>query len=203
MTTPIRTVCWQRSSLLLGFVLLTACSSEKDAAATGGAPAAAPSTSTQSGDEQLADISAYKLTMDKYDKYLAAQRNIALKGKDLSPAEKEAFRARADTRSDNNASLDDMVRNIESEPLMNSAIREAGLSAREFTMITMAMMQTAMAVGVAKMRPNDNQDSLIREMKANPDNVKFWLANEAEITKKQKDLEAEMKRLGALEDASD
>lgn len=202
MTTPIRTACWQRGSLLLGFLLLAACSSEKEAAATSEAPAAAPSASTQSGDEQLADIADYKLTMDKYDKYIAAQRNIALKGKNLSAAEKEAFQKRANARGDANSSLDDMVRNIESEPLMNSAVREAGLSAREFTMITMAMMQTAMAASVAKMRPNDNQDSLIREMKANPDNVKFWQANEAEITRKQKALEAEMKQLGAMDDPS-
>jgi cell fate (sporulation/competence/biofilm development) regulator YmcA (YheA/YmcA/DUF963 family) len=202
MTTPDRTLRCLQGSLLFGFLLLAGCSSDKDAAATGEAPAAAPSASTPSGDEQLADIADYKLTMDKYDKYLAAQRNIALKAKDLSAAEKEAFQKRADARGDANSSLDDMARNIESEPLMNSAVREAGLSAREFTMITMAMMQTAMAVSVAKMRPNDNQDSLIREMKANPDNVKFWQANEAEITRKQKALEAEMKQLGAMDDAS-
>lgn len=204
MTTPNRTLHCLQGSLLIGFLMLAGCSNDKDAAATGGATATAraPSASTQSGDEQLADIAEYKLTMDKYDKYIAAQRNIALKAKDLSPAEKEAFRKRADARGDNNASLDDMARNIESEPLMTSAVREAGLSPREFTMITMAMMQTAMAASVAKMRPKDNQDSLIREMKANPDNVKFWQSNEAELTRKQKALEAEMKQLGALEDAA-
>ncbi len=202
MTTSISTVRYLPGSVLFGFLLLAGCGGDKDAAATGGAPAAAPG-STQSVDEQLGDIGEYKLTMDKYDKYIAAQRNIALKAKDLSAAEKEAFQKRSDARGDNNESLDDMVRNIESEPLMNSAVREAGLSAREFNMITMAMMQTAMAYGVAKMRPKDNQDSLIREMKANPDNVKFWQANEAEITRKQKALEAEMKQLGVMDDASD
>ena len=202
MTKPIVAARDLHGALLLGLLVLAGCSKDNDAAATGGAPAAASSASTQSGDEQLKDISEYKLTMDKYDKYLAAQRNIALKAKDLSPAEKEAFRKRADARGDANESLDDMVRNIEAEPLMTSAIRDAGLSPREFTMITMAMMQTAMAASVAQMRPNDNQDSLIREMKANPDNVKFWKANEAELTRKNKDLEAEMKRLGALEEVS-
>ena len=63
-------------------------------------------------------------------------------------------------------------------------------------MITISMMQTAMAAGVAKMRPNDNQDSLIREMKANPDNIKFYNENEAEITRKSTQLAAEMKKLG-------
>jgi hypothetical protein len=202
MTKPILTARYLHGSSLLAFLLVGGCSKDNDSAATAGAPAAAPSASAQNADEQLQDIAEYKLSMDKYDKYLAAQRNIALKAKDLSPAEKEAFRKRADARGDANESLDDMVRNIESEPLMTSAIRDAGLSPREFTMITMAMMQTAMAASVAQMRPNDNQDSLIREMKANPDNVKFWKANEAELTRKNKELEAEMKRLGALEDAS-
>ena len=202
MTKPILTARYLHGSIALGFLLVAGCSKDNDAAATGGTPPAAPSAASEGADEQLKDISEYKLSMDRYDKYLAAQRNIALKAKDLSPAEKEAFRKRADARGDASESLDDMVRNIESEPLMTSAIRDAGLSPREFTMITMAMMQTAMAASVAQMRPNDNQDSLIREMKANPDNVKFWKANEAELTRKNKELEAEMKRLGALEDAS-
>jgi hypothetical protein len=33
-------------------------------------------------------------------------------------------------------------------------------------------------------------------MQASPENVKFYQDNEAEITRKEKDLEAEMKRLG-------
>ena len=93
-------------------------------------------------------------------------------------------------------SLDDMARKIESEPMMKSAVQEAGLSPREFVMITMSMLQSGMAAGVLKMRPNDNQDSLIRAMQANPENVKFMQENEAEITRKQMALSEEMKKLG-------
>jgi hypothetical protein len=63
------------------------------------------------------------------------------------------------------------------------------------------MMQTGMAAAVLKMRPTDNQDSLIREMKANPENIKFYNANEAEITRKAKEVEAEMKKMGISNDS--
>ena len=51
------------------------------------------------------------------------------------------------------------------------------------------------------MRPTDNQDSLIRAMKANPDNIKFWNENEAEITRKSKELESAMKKAGVSDDS--
>jgi hypothetical protein len=149
----------------------------------------------------LADVTNYRLSMDKIDKYIAAQKNIGAKAASLTPAQREALQARNDDTSDPNASLNDMVKRIEAEPMMVSAIRDAGLSPREFTMITISMMQTGMAAAVLKMRPTDNQDSLIREMKANPDNIKFYNANEAEITRKAKEVEAEMKKLGISNDS--
>ncbi len=199
MTQPACTSRHLYSSLLLGFLLLASCDKGKDNGAAAGASSAAPSAPAQSADEQLAELGEYSLSMDKFDKYLAAQRNIMLKARDMSPADKQAMEARNEGRNNANASLDDMVRNVESEPMMNAAVRDAGLSAREFALVAMSLMQTGMAAGVAKMRPKDNQDSLIRAMKANPANVKFLLENEAAITRKQKDLKAEMKRLGADE----
>jgi hypothetical protein len=38
-------------------------------------------------------------------------------------------------------------------------------------------------------------------MKANPDNIKFYNENEAEITRKSKQVEAEMKKLGISNDS--
>jgi len=192
-------------ALLVAFLLLAACSKDKDAASTadaGGNSTASTAAAANQAEEDLADVTKYKLSMDKIDKFYAAQRNIALKAKGMSPAEREAMKSRAGARGDNNASVDDMVRNIESEPIMVSAIRDAGLSAREFVMLTVSMMQSAMAAGVLKMRPNDNQDSLVREMKANPDNVKFINEHEAELGQKQKAMAEEMKKLGIEEDDS-
>ena len=179
--------------VITGIFAFTACGKDKGdaspAAETPGTPAAAAQA-----EEDLADVTKYRLSMDKIDKYMAAQKNIATKAASLTPAQRAAMEAKNENAGDPNASLDDMVRRIESEPMMVSAIRDARLSPREFTMITISMMQTGMAAAVAKMRPTDNQDSLIRAMKANPDNIRFYNENEAEILRKSKELEAEMKK---------
>jgi hypothetical protein len=176
----------------------TACAKDgprgADSAATTTAGTAA--ASAQGGDQDLADVTAYELSMEKVDKLFAAQRNVALRVKDMSPEEREAMKARADADDGNDDSLDDTVRKIESEPVLVGAIREAGLTPREYALLTVSMMQSGMAAGVIKMRPNENQDSLAREMKANPANIRFIQQNEAALEKKQKEMEAEMKRLG-------
>ena len=164
-----------------------------DSSAPGAAPAASATAAGTKGEAELADVQSYELSMDKIDKMLAAQRILAAKAKAMTPAEREAMKARGESDSNPNESLDDMARKIESEPMLRDAIREAGLSSREYVLITMSMMQTGMADGVLKMRPKDNQDSLIREMKANPDNIKFYREHQAEITAKSKAIEAEMK----------
>ena len=194
-----------RAVLIPALSLLALAAGEKKSAASAdsaGAPAAAASSASGSskGDADLADVTDYRLSMDKIDKYIAAQRNMAAKMKSMSPAEREAVKARNESSNDANASLDDMARKIEKEPVMNDAIRSAGLSAREFALITISMMQTAMASSVLKMRPKDNQDSLVREMKANPDNIKFYRDNEAEITRRTQALQAEMKAAGMSDD---
>jgi hypothetical protein len=186
-----------RRILLLALSAAVACSAKEgtttDSASGSTTPAAAtPAATSSSGDKDLADVTKYELTMAGIDKLFAAQRNLGLKLKAMSPAEREATAM----HNDNNASMDDMVRNIEKAPAYVAAIREAGLSPREYVLITVSMMQSGMAAGVIKMRPKDNVDSLAREMKANPANVRFIMEHEAELTKKQTEMAAEMKRLG-------
>jgi len=183
-------------SALVLVTSLAACSKkESDATHSSAPPAAAPASAIAGtkGDAELADVQSYKLSMEKIDKMLAAQRNLAAKAKAMTPAERDAMEARGESASNPNESLDDMARKIDNEPMLRDAIREAGLSSREYVLITMSMMQTGMADGVLKMRPKDNQDSLIREMKANADNIKFYREHEAEITAKSKAIGAEMK----------
>ena len=191
------------SSLVLTALFLAACADKAGTAKTDTAApvttasaASAGSASGSSADSDLADVQNYHLTMDKVDKFLAAQRNLALRMKDMSPEEREAIKARADADDSNDDSMEDMQRKIEAEPALASAIRDAGLSPREYTVLTISMMQSAMAAGVLKMRPKDNQDSLVREMKANIENVRFMQQNEAELQRKQKALADEMQRLG-------
>jgi AraC-like DNA-binding protein len=192
-----------RSPWPLAALLLAVACSNKDAAPAadgGSAPAAASggaTAGTSSGDADLADVASYRLTMDKIDRLYAAQRNMAVRMAALSPAERAAMEAKeSEDGDDGSQSLDDMARRIEGTPVMAEAVREAGLSPREFATITMAMLQSAMAGSVLQMRPKDNQDSLVREMKANKENIEFMRANEATLRQKQEAMAAEMKRLG-------
>jgi hypothetical protein len=183
----------RRLTLLAVSVFALAACGKSDAPAS--ATDAAPASAASEAEQDLADISAYRLTMEKVDKYMAAQKSLAGKAASMTPAQRAALEARNEV-SDPNQNLDETVKRLESEPVVVAAIRDAGLSPREFMMITMSFLQTGMAAAVAKMHPNANQDSLIRSMKVNPDNVKFYNENEAEITRKARELEDEMRRLG-------
>jgi len=147
-------------------------------------------------ENDITDVSKYHLTMEGMDKYFQAQRNVALAMKDLSPAEREA----AGMHSGADATINDMVAQVERNPTVITAIRKAGLSPREYILITVSYMQSAMAAAVMKMQPKANQDSLAREMKANLENIRFITDNEAELSRKAAELEAEMKRLGVTEE---
>ncbi len=202
MTHPVRASRHLRAFLFLGFLVLSACDKGNVGSTAAGQKSTTPAGSAKSADDDLAELAGYRLSMDKFDKFVAAQRNMMVNASKLSPAEKAAMEARGDSEDNSDDTLGDMARNVESEPIMKAAVREAGLSPREFALIGMSFMQTSMAAGILKMRPNDNQDSLIREMKANPANVKFLLDNEAELTRKHTALQAEIKRMGGTDDES-
>jgi hypothetical protein len=195
-----------RSFLFAAILLATAACGPADDAARSDAGGAAPAgeagaaAPASSGDD-LADVTSYRLTMDKLDKFYAAQRNLALKAKAMSPEEREAMRRDDSDEASGSGSLDDLVRRIESVPQMRDAIRDAGLSPREYAVLTMSLLQSGMAASVIKMRPKDDPDSLAREMQANIENVRFVQEHEAELTRRQKALEAEMKAAGVEEES--
>lgn len=189
--------------LFLAFLFTSACGSNDDAA-SGDSAATGGTATAQSAEEDLEDVGEYRLTMDKVDKYFEAQLNIARRAASMSPAERQAMEAEAEAEGDDggigSGSLDDMARKMEQNPVFKGALRDAGLTGREFAVLSASMMQSAMAAGVLQMRPNDNQDSLAREMKANMDNIRFMRENEAELVRKQQALAAEMERLGVGDD---
>ena len=189
-----------RETLLVAMLLAAAgCASDAgERAETSDAEAGASgaTVSARDAEDDLADITSYKLSMDKIDKYFEAQRNIGARVKAMSPAEREAMKENDNSA---NASLDDMARNMDRHPALKSAIEDAGLSTREYATLTMAMVQAGMAASILQMRPNDNQDSLAREMKASMENIRFMREHEAEITQKQKAIEAEFQRMGVSE----
>lgn len=179
---------WLAASLLLG----AACSSGDDATSE----ETTVSADTPGASADLTDISRYELTMERMDRIYAAQRNIALAIRDMTPAERETM----ESTGGGSATLDEFARGIESNPKIRQALADAGMSPREYATATMAMVSASMAASALHMRPNENQDSLAREMHANPANVRFLRENEAELARKQQQLEAELREAGALDD---
>ena len=196
MTRIIRT---RRILAAAALVALGACS--KDAAESPDTEATGTSVVSKSDAEILKPITEYELTMAKVDRYFEAQRNITKAAAAMSPAERAAMKAEEENGPDrSNESMEQMAARFKAHPLFGPAIRKAGLSAEEYTTLTIAIMQAGMAQAVLDMRPNDNQDSLAREMKVNPANIAFMRQNMAEIKRKGDAIAAEMKAAGLTED---
>lgn len=163
--------------------------SQRESAATSGA------VDTQTAVTDQRDITNYKLSKDRVDKFYAAMRNIALAMKDMSPEQREKI----DMNAVDSPSLDHYATSLEREPAVRRAIQQAGLTAREFAVLTMSIMQTGMASAILATQPNASADSLMREMKVNPDNLRFMRQHEAAIKAKQQAVAAEMKAAGAAQ----
>ena len=169
------------TALLVATSLASAACGPKDAP-----PVESSASARQDSTMDLSDVASYKLSMDKVDRFFNAQRNMVIKMKSLTPAQQEALSLSG------SGSMEEMAQKIESSPEWASAIHDAGLEPREYVTLTMSMLQSAMAASVLKMRPNDNQDSLVTSMHANMDNVKFVQEHEAEINAKREAMEKEV-----------
>jgi hypothetical protein len=185
-----------KSTLVLGMlVLLSACSDATEDPDVNPADGVGTETTPgTSGDADLATVQDYELTMEGIDKYYAAMRNVALAMKDMTPAEREQHEAALD--AEDIADLDDMAARLEDDPIFSEAIEEAGLSTREYAVLTMSLVQSGMAAAVIGMQPNADPDSLARAMQANPDNIRFLQEHGDELEAKQQAMEEEMERLG-------
>ena len=174
---------------------LVACSRGDAPGDTAAATTAAADAAPPSSGDDLTDVTSYTLSMAKIEQGRQVQRNLGLRIKDMSAEEGQAFED-ADIAGDPDGGIDDMARKIDAVPAMAAAVRDAGLTSREYALLLMSMMQSGMAGAVMKLRPEANQDSLAREMKANIANVRFMMAHEAEIKQKQAALEAELRAAG-------
>lgn len=186
-------------AITLGLVLLLGACSKKEPASstssteTSGVTAEAPA----SADADLRAVQDYKLTMDRVDRFYASMRNVGLALKDMTPEERLQHDVGFD--GDDNASLDQISERLDKDPIMRKALADAGLSAREYSMLTMAIIQSGMAAAVLEMRPEADADSLIRAMQANPENVRFMRDHKSELEAKQQAMQTEMERLGITE----
>jgi hypothetical protein len=170
----------------LALLALAACSDDASRDTAGGGSAATSASSSQ-GDRDLQTLQDYRLSMDKLDRWNAAMKNIAIATKgDSSLGDKLA--------SDGTASIDQEVARIEAQPALKRAITDAGLSVREFELVTWTSLQAGMAQ--AAIDAGANRDSVLENTKVHPDNLAFMKEHGAELTRKRQQMEQEMKALG-------
>lgn len=175
------------------------------------------------GNADLKELSTYTLSMDTLNKVDRAMRSFAAEMKkdpkfqeaaklkadikalekkfeDTEPSEAdqkrlEAMQEKLDALEDQESlnmndakTISDMAAKIQKFPPMAAALQREGLTARDYAKFMMAMLQAGLAAGFQKA-------GLLKELPegTNPANVKWILANEAELAKMQKDWAALMK----------
>ncbi len=146
-------------------------------------PLAAPAASAQSqGDGDLKAISAYTLTLPKYQQYLDATVNLA-NGAAKNPQLVQRLGGLG------NKSLAEQVKLLEGVPQVRGAITATGLTTRDYVLTQGALLQAGMAHTLtkdAKMPP----DSAIKRAGVSRANLEFYQKNEAEIGRLAKEAEA-------------
>jgi hypothetical protein len=145
--------------LVLVFALLAAVCGEQAHSATG-------------GDADLRELSRYQLTMADVRKFEAANANLAKHPK----AEQDDEDAEGEN---DNESLDEMAVRIESNPIARKAVEAAGLSARQYVVITMALFQASLAQYAVDQGADPGK--IARETGVNPANIRFVKEHKAEL----------------------
>ena len=176
----------------MALALFTGCADSSDTAVADSAAGIGAGAASADASGDLRTLANYDLRMEQVNKYYAAFRSIGAAMQGMTPQQREQLDMNA-----NDANLDGYIARLEGQPVINSAIRDAGLSAREFALILWSMLQSGMASAVMQMQPNADKDSLARAMEVNMDNVDFMREHEAELRQKQEALQAELERLGA------
>ena len=128
---------------------------------------------TADTDPDFREVRDFHLTMDEVSKYASATTNLK-KLADSTPGLKESMESENDEKN-----IGDMVRGLEKYPQAVTAIRSAGMSSREYVVMSMTLMQTVIAVGLKK-------QGLGKEYPAgtiNPQNVAFVEQNYDKLRK--------------------
>lgn len=144
----------------------------------------APASAQKPGDKDLKAISAYTLTMPKYKQLMAAMLNLG-KAAQREPKLAETF------HDSGNLTIDQMVARFSAVAPVKQAIADAGMTPREFAVAQGAMLQAGMSYGLMK-QLKLSPDSISRTTGVSKANLEFMQANEAEIERMGKELQAQM-----------
>ncbi|MGH7445584.1 MAG: hypothetical protein ACREKM_11930 [Longimicrobiales bacterium] len=147
------------------------------AAAADAAASSQPSYAT-SDDADIAEIQDYELTMDDIRMWSAATAELQ-RVVEANPQLAASLEEEESGGQDLDDSIDAMAERYDSEPAVRDAIEDAGLSAREYTVIFWAMMQAGMAQ--FSIEQGANPEEVARDLQVNPANIEFVQEHEAEI----------------------
>lgn len=140
-------------------------------------PAAAGAQGRGEADAKAVD--AYRLTIPKFDAWVKAS---------LAMAKAHAGKVEDDEDEDaveNDAQwLDDIARKLDGIPEARTAIRGAGLSSREYAVLSMVILQSVMADEMMKQYPT------MEAPKINPQHLEFVRTNRAYVEKQMAALKA-------------
>jgi hypothetical protein len=129
-----------------------------------------------------AELKGYRLTMPKVEAWAKASVAIA-----------EAMKAKVasgDTVSDDAdegesaGSLDDVAARLQREPTVRRALRSAGISAREYSIVGLVLMQAMMAEAMMRQNPT------VKLGEVNPANVQFVKTNRARLEERLRAVKA-------------
>jgi hypothetical protein len=149
------------------------------------------------GDKDSKAVSAYTLTMPKYKKLMQGMLNIG------KAVQKDSALGSA-IEDSGNKSLDQMTAAYNAKPQIRNAIAAAGLTSREFAVGLMSLLQTGMSYGLMK-QYKMSADSVHKATGVSTANLEFYRANEAEIDRMTKQMEAQMPKdrsSGEVDDSS-
>jgi hypothetical protein len=129
-------------------------------------------------DPDMKELASYTLTMDALNKVDAANKAmIAAIKKDPSLKPKDDDDSAGDAKT-----LGDMEKKINGMPVMASALKQAGMSARDYAKFTMAMMQASFAL-MAKQMSVKAGKPFQPPAGVNPANITFVEQHQAELKK--------------------
>jgi len=139
---------------------------------------AQPTRAAASGDADLRELSRYELTMADVRKFAAANAALAKHPKAEQNDDEEEDE---DESSNDDESLDEMAARIGRIPEARNAIEAAGLTVRQYAVITMALFQAAFAQYAVEQGADPAK--VARDAGVNPANLRFVKEHKAELEK--------------------
>lgn len=140
-----------------------------------------PASDAASKDADLRELQRYELTMSDLRKYASASESLARFEKAKQRDDEDSDDDSDDEGDNGMESLDDMVAKINRAPEARKAIEAAGLTVRQYAVITMALFQAAFAQFAIDQGADPAK--VARDASVNPANLRFVKEHKAEIEK--------------------